>query len=232
MNHFRCLMLVTLFSAILPTIAWGELPRVMVELAFVLRDRPSADQTPLKEEFEQLLKETELAKEGLIPFLDDWLRGKDRHLHEIDLMQLKIPLGEEVEVATRHSLTTEFQDPKAMFEAANTPVFAGMGLLDDGLSAVVRTEQKPDGKIHVKFRLEKRMPAVLGKSDEGDVSDDPPVPMLRRRWIDSQLDLHPRQAAQLGGLLQTQRKNGKEVTQELAILVRVHLADPAPFPVD
>ncbi|QDU76469.1 hypothetical protein Pan97_35190 [Bremerella volcania] len=228
MAHLRCLVLFTVISAFFPTIVIAQSPRVMVELAFVSRTAQSSEQ-PLKEEFEKQLQQSELAKEGLIPFLDDWLRGKDRDLHEVDLMQLKVSLGEEVEFVTRHSLAAEFQDPKAMFHMADISTMPGENLLSDGLDATVRTKQKPDGKIVVDFRFGKRMPATMEKAAG---SDEPVVPLLHRQWINSNAELSSGETLVLGGLLRSQKKDGKDLMQELTILVRVHRADPAPFPVN
>ncbi|MBA2117261.1 hypothetical protein [Bremerella alba] len=232
MDRLRSLVLLTVFSAFLPTIAWAQSPRVMVELAFVSRIQQRTDQTPLKNQFETMLPQSKLAEEGLVPFLDDWLRGKDRDLHEVDLMKLKIPLGEEVEFATRHSLATKFTDPKSMFDAADIPKMPGDGLLSDGLDATVRAEKLPDGKIRVRFRFGKLMPPTMEKDESSDKPDAPQVPGQHRQWINSGNDLTPQQTAVLGGLLQSVRKDGKNVTRELTILVRVHLADPTPFPID
>lgn len=232
MDCLRCLMLVTLFSAFLPAFAWGQSPRVMVELAFVERTKQAPDRTPLKEELEKLLPESGLAKEGLVPFLDDWLRVQNRDLIEIDLMQLKVPLDEEVEFATRHSLAAKFQDPKAMFEAADIPMMPGENLLSDGLEATVRVDKKPNGKLHVRFRFDKRMPATMKNVIDADQPDAPAVPVLHRQAINTRIELDPQETFSLGGLLQVKRQDGKEVTRELVILVRVHLADPAPFPAD
>lgn len=232
MDRICCLVLVTLFSAFLPAIAAAQSPRVMVELAFVTRVRLSTDQSPLKEEFEKQLEDAERDREGLVPFLDDWLTGKDRDLHEVDLMQLKIPLDEEVEFVTRHSLPAEFEDPKEMFEGVSAPMRPEMGLIHGGLSAIVKAKKHPDGKIHVRFRLLKKNPAVMAPSEDDEGSDRRPLPIMRTQWTDTELDLDPRDASAMGGLLQSTIKDGKEVTRELAILVRVHMADPAPFPVD
>jgi len=230
MKRLPCLLFVTIVSAFLQTFAWGQSPRVMVELAFVVREHPSENQPPLKEEFGKLLPQSDLAKEGLIPFLDDWLRGRDRDQHDVDLMQLKIPLGEEVEFTTRHSLSSESQDPKAIFEAAEIPRMPGEDLLGDGLEATVRTKQRPDGKIRVRFRFGKRMPATTMPSDAKPGA--PPVPVLHRRWVTTTVDLEPRKPVELHSLLQSEQENGKRSSPEMAILVRVHLADPAAFPLD
>lgn len=232
MDRIGCPLLVTLFSVFFPTIAWAESPRVMVELAFVTRIQQPNDPSPLKEEFEQLLPDSELAKEGLVPFLDDWLRGKNRDLLEVDLMQLKIPLGEEVEFATRHLLPAEFEDPNTMFEAAGVPMRPDMGLVHGGLSAVVRAQKKPNEKVHIKFRVMKKMPAAMELSEDEDRSGERPLPILRTQWTDTELDLELRQASVLGGLLQKTSKDGEDITRELVILVHVHLAEPAPFPAD
>lgn len=230
MDRLRCWMVVTLISAFLPTIAWGQSPRVMVELAFVTRTGQSDEQPSLKEEFEKQLEGSELAKDGLTPFLDDWLRGKDRDRHEVDLMKLKIPLGEEVEFATRHSILPELQDPKAIFDAADIPLMPGEGLLSDGLDATVRADQKPDGRILTRIRFNKSMPATMKAVASEDQPDRPPVPVLHRQAINTRIELASQETYVLGGLLQAKRQDDQEVTQELAILIHVHLADPAPFP--
>jgi len=231
MGHLRCLVLSTLISAFLPTIVWGGSPRVMVELAFVFRGEPADATLDLREEFEKALPQAEHAQEGLLPFLDNWLRGKDRDQHEIDLMQVKIPLGEEVEFVTRHSLTSKFDDPKAMFEAAGIPMMPGEDLLSDGLEATVRADQTEDGKIRVRFRLDKRMPATSMPNDKSDDPNAPPLPLLHRRGVNTAVDLEPGQAIELSGLHANAEK-GKPRAKELAVLVRVQLADPAPFPAD
>ncbi|PQO27455.1 hypothetical protein C5Y96_18125 [Blastopirellula marina] len=228
MDRIRCLVLVTLFSAILPAIAAAQSPRVMVELAFVTRVRLSTEQPPLSEEFEKQLEDSKLAQEGLVPFLDQWLRDKDRDLHEVDLMQLKIPLGEEVEFTTRHSLAAEFADPKGMFEGANIPMMPGMGLLDETLNATVRTDNTPDEQLLTRFRFEKHMPTTTleNVNDPGA----PPVPVLHRQAVSTRIKSESGKTTVLGGMLKIKNIEGKEFKQDLAVLVRVGLADPAPFP--
>lgn len=230
MQRFRCLILVTVISAFLPTIAWGQSPRVMVELAFVSRTGQSEDEPSLKEEFENQLADSDLANDGLVPFLDAWLRRQDRNLHDIDLMKLKIPLGEEVEFATRHSIRPELPDPKAIFEAADIPLMPGEGLLSDGLDATVRADQKPDGRILTRFRFNKSIPATMKGAASDDQEEGPPVPVLHRQAINTRIELESQETYVLGGLLQVKRKGDQEVTQELAILIHVHLADRAAFP--
>lgn len=230
MDRIRCLVLVTLFSAFLPAIAAAQSPRVMVELAFVTRVRLSTDQPPLKKEFEKQLEDSELAREGLVPFLDDWLTGKDRDLHEVDLMQLKIPLDEEVEFVTRHSLPAEFEDPKEIFEAANIPMMPGVGLLGESLNATVRTENMSDGRFLTRFRFEKHMPTIAQANVNNPAA--PPVPVLHRQAITTLLKSKPGKASVLGGMLKTKEQDGKQVQQELVVLVLIRKADPAPFPVN
>lgn len=221
MNAIRVGLIVTLFWALLPENTHAQSPRVVVELAFVSRASEQKPKVSLQEELDAKLESSEATDEGLLPFFDKWLKGKDRRLHEIDTMQLKIPLGVEVEFTTRHSLPAEFEHPDQIVPGMS-------GLNPAGLKAIVRVDRKPSGKFFVDFRYEKkslRSPTV-NVNEENSLP-----PSIQTLWLNSSVELEPGHAWTVGPMTQRKMVAGKPLDCEVLLVVGVHYAEPSPFPV-
>ncbi|RCS54604.1 hypothetical protein DTL42_05580 [Bremerella cremea] len=79
-------------------------PRMVMEVACISQARSEPGETSLKEELSAALKQSKVATEGLTPFFEQWFAEQDRSQFNIDLLTLKLPLGEEIEVTTQRAL--------------------------------------------------------------------------------------------------------------------------------
>lgn len=194
-----------------PTMAAA--PKMLVEMALVVRTQDESEETSFEEEISMALQKSDVAQQGLARFLEKWLVGKQRSRFTIDLLSVKSTMGEEVEVTMQRLPSSpagnEFGDGN--FE----------NLRPLGVSVTLQGEENEQGKINLRFRFDKRTEAVgrdVWKQENGKSIR---VPGYRIFGVQPEMTLEPNVPSVLGGLIHGETTNGKTVVQESVLIIRV-----------
>lgn len=201
--------------ALISATLYAESPKVTIEVSIVARSQVKTNHLSFKEELATALHDSEVSTESLPRFFEVWFRDQNRRQFTIDLLEAKIPLGEEVEVRTQRGLGFtaggEVADGSAEFP------------LPLGVEAILRCQEGKNDQFDVNFRVSKR-----NRDDRTEVWKQSEmegksirVAGVRSFWIDSKLTLQPNMPEVVGGMISETKKNGQVETEETVVVIRV-----------
>lgn len=198
----------------------AEPPRMAVEVACLSQARSESSDTFLKEKLSAALKQSKVATEGLPRFLAEWFAEQDRSQFNVDLLTVKLPLGEEVEVTMQRGLGGQ---PEG--EVADGSVEFPRPL---GVTMILRGEENEQGQVDIQGRFEKRGQDDRLATSKTDPESDKPVQVagMKTFWVDTQITLDWKVPAVLGGLVSEKKQNGKTEIVETVVILRASRGNP------
>ncbi|PQO38211.1 hypothetical protein C5Y97_09075 [Blastopirellula marina] len=193
-----------------PVMADG--PKMLVEMALVVRTQDESDEATFEEEISAALQKSDADQQGLARFIERWLSDKERSRFTIDLLSVKSTMGEEVEVTTQRVLSSptgsEFGDGSIE------------RLRPLGVSVTLQGEENDQGNIDLRFRFDKRTEIEgqdVWKQENGRSIR---VPSYRIFGVRPEMTLQPNVPSVLGGLIHGETSDGKRVVRESVLIIR------------
>lgn len=186
-------------------------PRVLVEVAYVVRTQVKPEEKTLEEELTAAIEDSEVASEALNALLDKWLDGQDRSKFEIDCLEMKGPMGEALEMQTQRSIGADRKGEVT----TGLPATMKMGMF---LEVTAKESEEEEGKIDLTCRFQKRTP-------EEELSVPGPkgrsVLGFRTFMVDTSITIDPKVPSVLGGLISEKREKDQTEIREAVLIFRV-----------
>ncbi len=208
-------------GALLVTPSRAASPKVVVEIAFVVRTPAKPNGLTLEDELKVAVQESAATRKGVVALLKYWLPGQERKSVFVDLMNAAAPLGEEVTFEARQTIGADLDD------AAPAGVFS-IDPFRKGISVKLRGIETEDGTLQVSYAFKKD---TLGEGDSWQEGPDTKkyhrVPLTRSLGISSTLSLEPKVPliVSLGGG-SSQNADGEEKTYEQVLVLRAVKIEP------
>ena len=223
MDRMRWLIIVTVFSAILPAFAWADPPMVTVEVAIVERTNLSEGSISVDQEMKNSLADADLAENGLVDFLSHWRTGTDETPITIQTIRVKTQLGARVEVQTQRML-----DPDPRDEEGTRPDRLTEHV---GMDAALRAEQTEDGQIKLECRFGKNTHDG-GTAQYLNVKQDrmEPRPRIGTTQMTAVIKLLPGEAFVSDSMQHSSTVDGKSIRSETCYVYLAGVSKEVPSP--